>query len=94
MAAELEVGVPMGPLSATNTQPRPFGRFFRDSAWFLKNTRILMARRTDGRNRATPQAPWFFEQETATELDFRFFAVSIKQLGQRALAFVLVEGRC
>jgi hypothetical protein len=29
--------------------------------------------RTDGRNRAPPlKPPWFFEQETATELGFRF----------------------
>ena len=29
-------GVSMGPLSVAGTQPRPFGRFFRSSAWFLE----------------------------------------------------------
>ena len=46
VAAGVDVGsgVFMGPLSAADTQHQPFGRFFRDSAWFLTKTRALWAR--------------------------------------------------
>ena len=46
-----------GPLGAATRSPRrrrPFRFFFRGSAWFLAQTRVLGFRTDDGRNRAPP----------------------------------------
>ena len=63
-------GVSMGPLGA-DMQPPPSSA---DSAWFLTQNSGFAGHDDDGRrNRAPPlKPPWFFEQETATELGFRF----------------------
>ena len=66
-------GVSMGPLSA-DSQPPPSSA---DSAWFLTQNSGFAGHddgRTDGRTKpGSPlKPPWFFEQETATELGFRF----------------------
>ena len=60
-------GVSMGPLSA-DTQPPPSSA---DSAWFLtKNSGFGLH---DDETAPPPlKPPWFFEQETATELGSRF----------------------
>ena len=60
-------GVSMGPLSA-DTQPPPSSA---DSDWFLTQTRVL-GTRTDETGLPPLKPPWFLEQETATELGFRF----------------------
>ena len=70
-------GVSMGPLS-DDTQPPPSSA---DSAWFLTKISGFGLHDDGRRSRAPPlKPPWFFEQETATELGFRFpFICGFKQ---------------
>ena len=63
-----------GPLGAATRSPRrrrPF-HFFRDSAWFLTQTRVLPDRTDNGRNRATPRPP-FQEQKIAKNFIAKIF---------------------
>ena len=62
-------GVSIGPLSGRHAAPAVVGRL-----GLVLDTDSGFAGHGDGRrNRAPPpKPPWFFEQETATELVFRF----------------------